>query len=120
MPARITWATCGSACEGNMTVGIQALGGRKLLFQPRQNCARATQHQRDCEGANQKAATQVVHSVAKQQRQALIHGSLSSSVVGQNRAYKEEKKKEQDRRRHAGALQPVARCRSHSIASQQE
>src|SRR5580693_9119836 len=25
MPARITWATCGSACEGNKTVGTQAL-----------------------------------------------------------------------------------------------
>src|SRR5664279_2131982 len=25
MPARMTWATCGSACEGNRTVGTQAL-----------------------------------------------------------------------------------------------
>src|SRR5580700_1502954 len=25
MPARITWATCGSACDGNRTAGTQAL-----------------------------------------------------------------------------------------------
>ena len=25
IPARMTWATCGSACEGNRTVGTQAL-----------------------------------------------------------------------------------------------
>src|ERR1039458_2193773 len=25
MPARMTWATCGSACEGNRAVGTQAL-----------------------------------------------------------------------------------------------
>src|ERR1039458_17514 len=47
MPARMTWATCGSACEGNKMVGTPGAGGRKLLFQPRQECTRATHTPRD-------------------------------------------------------------------------
>src|ERR1019366_7429901 len=47
------------------------------LFHARQECARATQRQRNRQGANQEAATQAIHSVAKHQRQAHAHGSLS-------------------------------------------
>src|ERR1019366_8157253 len=72
--------------------GHPGADGRIFLFQPRQQCARATQRQRNGERANQKAATQVVHSVAKQQRQTFAHGFLCASVVGQTRAYKEKGK----------------------------
>jgi hypothetical protein len=51
--------------RGEQGRGHPGAGGWKLLFQPRQECTRATQRQRDGERANQKAATQVIHSVAK-------------------------------------------------------
>ena len=61
---------------GDLRVGVRGeedsrhpgAGDGKLLFQPRQECAHATERQRDGERANQKAATQVIHSVAKHQR----------------------------------------------------
>ena len=59
---------------GDLRVGVRreqggghpGADGRKLLFQPRQHCARATQRQGDDERANQEAATQVVHGVANE------------------------------------------------------
>jgi hypothetical protein len=46
-----------------------------------------TQRQRDGERANQKAATQVIHCVAKHQWKAFAHGYFCFSVVDQPHAY---------------------------------
>jgi hypothetical protein len=58
----MTWATCGSACEGKSALGAQANG----LFQPRQERARGAERQRDGQRTDQKPAAQLVHDVAEQ------------------------------------------------------
>ena len=56
-----------------MAVGTQALSFRKLLLQPRQERARAAQHQRDDERPKQEAAAKVVHGAANNQREVFSH-----------------------------------------------
>jgi len=90
MPARMTWATCGSACEGNRAVGTQALA------------AGNSSSKQDRTAPAQPSASAIVRGRIKKPPRRLytvwrkINGRLlltiSSSVADQTRAHKEEQR----------------------------
>src|ERR1035441_5390859 len=90
MPARMTWATCESECEGNRTVGTQALAAGNS----------SSNHDRNAPA--QPSASAIVRGRIKKPPRRLytvrrkINGRLlltiSSSVADQTRAHKEEQR----------------------------
>src|ERR1039458_4007810 len=90
MPARMTWATCGSAWEGNKTVGTHALA------------AGNSSSKQDRTAPAQPSASAIVRGRIKKPPRRLytawrnINGrillTISSSVVDQTRAHKEEQR----------------------------
>src|ERR1035437_5087059 len=90
MPARMTWATCGSACEGNRTVGTHALA------------AGNSSSKQDRTAPAQPSASAIVRGrIKKPPRRSYtawrkINGRLlltiSSSVADQTRAHKEKQR----------------------------
>src|ERR1035441_4532268 len=88
MPARMTWATCGSACDGNRTVGTQALAAGNS----------SSNHDRNAP-AQPSVSAMVSGRIKKPPRRLYtawrnINGRLlltiSSSVADQTRTHKEE------------------------------
>ena len=62
---RMTCATWGSEWDGKSSLGTHALIPGKDSSSAREQRSRGAQRQRDGQRANQKAAAQVVHHVAK-------------------------------------------------------
>ena len=73
MPPRMNCATCGSEWEGKSALGTMSLTTGKVSSSHERSAPAQPSAKRDGQRAHQEAATQVVHGLAQQQSQSLVH-----------------------------------------------
>src|ERR1017187_2750034 len=90
MPARMTWATCGSACEGNRTVGTQALAAGNSSSNHDRHAPAPPSVSAMISGRIRKPPRRLY--VAWRNINGRLLVTISSSVADQTRAHKEEQR----------------------------
>src|ERR1035441_7241640 len=90
MPARMTWATCGSACEGNRAVGTQALAAGNSSSSHDRHAPAPPSVSAMISGRIRKPPRRLY--VAWRNINGRLLVTISSSVADQTRAHKEEQR----------------------------
>ena len=69
---KMSWATCGSECEGNSVTGTRSLAAG--IVSSSQERSAPTHPKANCQRADQKPTMRIEHGLSDQEWQTLIHG----------------------------------------------